>query len=86
MVKATFPAVHFDARKSQRAGAFASAAGTDFAYRTHTGMFEGCQLHPAPARYIGVEETPARTAFFSIAVPRHSSKTMHSKAIENFQK
>ena len=32
------------------------------------------------------KKTPARAAFLPRAVPRHSSKTMHSKAIENFQK
>ena len=63
LIKATFPAVHFDARKSQRAGDFASAAGKDFPYRTHTGMFEKCQLHPAPAHYIGVEENSSARGF-----------------------
>ena len=68
-LKATFPAVHFDARKSQRAGAFASAAGKDFAYRTHTGMFEICQLHPAPAHYIGVEKNSSARGFLAQSSP-----------------
>ena len=67
--KATFPAVHFDARKSQRAGAFSSAAGKDFPYRTHTGMFERCQLHPAPAHYIGVEENSSARGFLVQSSP-----------------
>ena len=32
------------------------------------------------------KKTPARAAFLPRAVPRHSSKTMPSKAIQNFQK
>ena len=68
-LKATFPAVHFDARKSQRAGAFASAASKDFAYRTHTGMLDGCQLHPGPAHYIGVEENSSARGFLAQSNP-----------------
>ena len=64
-LKATFPAVHFDARKSQRAGAFASAAGKDFADRTHTGMFERCQVHLAPAHDIGVEGNSSARGFLA---------------------
>ena len=67
--KATFPAVHFDARKSQRAGAFASAAGKDFAYSTHSGMFERCQRHPAPAHYISVEENSRARRFLAQSSP-----------------
>ena len=84
--KATFPAVHFDARKSPRAGAFASATGKDFVYRTHTVCSRDASCRRLRRITSVSKKTPARAAFLPRAVPRHSSKTMHSKAIENFQK
>ena len=82
-IKATFPSVHFDARKSQRAGAFASAAGKDFAHRTHTGIFETCQLHTAPAHYIGVEENSSARGFLAQSSP---STFFQNYAEQNYRK